>query len=185
MITYEQIEEVNKALPRMDIKGKPYAAVPARVNAFRKICPNGTIETEILFMADGVVTMKATVKDEEGRVLGTGTAQEKESGSYINKTSYIENCETSAVGRALGQLGLGSETSMASVEEMVNALANQKKTEEVAAEKIDHIMATALTEKMKNKGVPLETILATYKLEKLEEMTVEQYRNCNNRLDKT
>lgn len=61
----------------------------------------------------------------------------------------------------------------------------QKKTEEMAAEKIGHIMVTALTERMKNKGVPLDTILATYKLEKLEDMTVEQYRNCNNRLNKT
>ena len=109
MITYEQIKNVNDTLPRIDVKGKAYAMVPARVNAFRQICPNGSIQTEIISMADGVVTMKTTVTDEDGHILGTGFAQEKESSSYINKTSYIENCETSAVGRALGFLGLGSE----------------------------------------------------------------------------
>ena len=127
MITYEDIKKVNATIPRIDIKGKPYAIVPARINAFRQICPSGSIQTDIVDLTDGVVTMKTTVLDEEGRVLATGFAQEKESSSYINKTSYIENCETSAVGRALGLLGLGSESSVASAEEMVNALANQSK----------------------------------------------------------
>ncbi len=60
---------------------------------------------------------------EEGtmRLLGTGTAYEKENSSFINKTSYIENCETSAVGRALGMAGFGIDTSIRSAEEMQNA----------------------------------------------------------------
>ena len=53
-------------------------------------------------------------------------AEEKETSSYINKTSYIENCETSAVGRALGFIGLGSENSIASLEEVANAINNQQ-----------------------------------------------------------
>ncbi len=125
MITYDGIKSVNERIKKIEVKGKPYACVPARVQAFRELCPGGCIETEIIQLEGGVVTMKSTVKDENGIVLATGMAQEKESSSYINKTSYIENCETSAVGRALGMLGLGSDQQMASAEELANAVFNQ------------------------------------------------------------
>ena len=125
MITVEAISNANKGIDTIEVKGKPYVCVPARISAFRSICPDGSIETEILDMNDGVVTIRAIIKDETGKVLATGTAQEKETSSYINKTSYIENCETSAVGRALGMLGLGITSSIASAEEVANAIANQ------------------------------------------------------------
>ena len=70
--------------------------------------------------------MKAVVRNEEGNVIGIGHAYEKENSSFINKTSYIENCETSAVGRALGMCGFGIETSIASYEEVANAIKNQE-----------------------------------------------------------
>ena len=54
-------------------------------------------------------------------------AYEKEGSTFINKTSYIENCETSAWGRALGNLGIGIDTSIASAEEVQNAVLNQGK----------------------------------------------------------
>lgn len=126
MITFEQIKQANEALQTTDVKGKPYIEVNQRIKAFRMCYPNGSISTEILFLADGVVTMRATVCNEEGQILGTGTAQEKETSSFINKTSFIENCETSAVGRALGMCGFGIDTSVASAEEVVNAICNQK-----------------------------------------------------------
>lgn len=129
MITAETIRSANERVKKIEIgtgnKKKFYTSVAARVAAFREMCATGTIVTEIVSMADGVVTMKATVSDETGRVLATGLAQEKESSSFINKTSYIENCETSAVGRALGMLGIGSDEQMASAEELVNAINNQ------------------------------------------------------------
>ncbi len=122
---YEDIENVNKELKTIDIKGKDYVDVAQRIKAFRKLYPEGTIETELLHMSDGIVTFKAIVKNGD-LILATGHAQEKESSSFINKTSYIENCETSAVGRALGMLGIG-ETSIASLEEVANAINNQGK----------------------------------------------------------
>lgn len=125
---YEDIVKVNEQLKPIDIKGKEYIDVSQRIKAFRQICPDGAISTEIISLADGVVTMKATVFDENGKILGTGHAQEKETSSYINKTSFIENCETSAIGRALGICGFGLLQSVASVEEMVNALNNQNKS---------------------------------------------------------
>ena len=129
MITFEQIRQANEQIKTTDIKGKEYAEVNQRIKAFRMCYPNGSITTDILSLGDGIVTMKATVCNEEGQILGTGTAQEKETSSFINKTSYIENCETSAVGRALGMCGFGIDTSVASFEEVQNAINNQNKIE--------------------------------------------------------
>ena len=126
MITFEQIKQANEQIKTTDIKGKEYAEVNQRIKAFRMCYPNGSISTEIIALDDGVVTMRATVCNEEGQILGTGTAQEKETSSFINKTSFIENCETSAVGRALGMCGFGIDTSVASAEEVQNAIGNQK-----------------------------------------------------------
>ena len=103
--------------------------VTERIKGFRNICPDGSITTEIISLVDGVVTMKATITDETGKVIATGLAQEKETSSFINKTSFIENCETSAVGRALGFAGIGVDGSMASAEEVANAIMNQNNQE--------------------------------------------------------
>ena len=126
MYTWEQLVKANSIIRTMDVKGKEYAEVNQRIKAFRSICPGGSIVTEMLSNQDGVCVFRAVVCDEEGRILGTGTAYEKESSSYINKTSYIENCETSAVGRALGMCGFGIDTSVASAEEVQNAIKNQE-----------------------------------------------------------
>ena len=67
----------------------------------------------------------------EGNVRATGYAYEKEGSTFINKTSYIENCETSAIGRALGIFGIGIDGSVASAEEVRNAKANQPKGAQV------------------------------------------------------
>lgn len=126
-MNYEDIKRVNEQMRTIDIKGKEYAEVNTRVLAFRELEPEGSIETEILSCDGGVVVMQATIKNGEGKVLASGTAYEKEASTFINKTSYIENCETSAVGRALGFIGLGIDTSIASAEEVQNAQLNQNK----------------------------------------------------------
>lgn len=126
-MTYEELSKVNATLETVDVKGKNYVDVAQRIKAFRQLFPNGSIETDIISLSDGVVTMKTTVRDEDGELLASGMAQEKESSSYINKTSFIENCETSAVGRALGMLGIGN-ASLCSLEELVNAVNGQKQT---------------------------------------------------------
>lgn len=125
-ITFEQIENVNSKISKIDVKGKKYALVNSRVMAFRELYPEGRIQTEIITMDEGMVVMQTTVSDGDGKVLSTGLAYEREGSNYINNTSYIENCETSAVGRALGFLGLGVDDSIASAEELVNAVTNQQ-----------------------------------------------------------
>lgn len=137
MITFEDIKKANDTIATTDIKGKDYAEVNQRIKAFRMVYPEGTINTEIISLENGVCTMKATAMN-EGKILGTGFAQEKEGSTFINKTSYIENCETSAVGRALGMCGFGIDTSVCSAEELQNALNNQNKPETKSKPKIEY-----------------------------------------------
>jgi hypothetical protein len=109
----------------INIKGKEYIEVNERLKYFREHYPEYSLITEILSMENGVVVMKASIVSPENRVIATGTAYEKEDSSFINKTSYIENCETSAWGRALANFGIGLDTSVASADEVQNAAQNQ------------------------------------------------------------
>ena len=138
-MTYEEIRKANETLKSIDVKGKNYVEVNQRIKAFRMLYPEGSIQTEILSHENGVVLMKANIIDEKGVLLGTGHAFEKESSSYINKTSYIENCETSAVGRALAMCGIGIDTSIRSAEEVENAINNQYENEEIGLKTYRHI----------------------------------------------
>ena len=193
-ITWEKLVKVNKAIKPVDIKGKDYAQVNDRIKAFRELCPNGTITTDIIELANGVVTMKATVYDEEGRILGTGLAQEKESSSYINKTSYIENCETSAVGRALGFAGIGVDGSMCSAEELVNAITSQNKepvkkqkaqNDDPLLAKIDAGQKAQIMAEIERTGIDISTVITPFGIKTLDDMTVAGFMSTMNRFAKT
>lgn len=162
-ITFEDIKKANETIITTDIKGKQYSEVNQRIKAFRMVYPTGTIETEMVSNENGVCIFKAkvgytkTVVDKETGVLadvytllGTGTAYEKENSTFINKTSYIENCETSALGRALGMAGFGIDTSVASAEEVQNAMANQTTKEDVdLLAKFEELLAITDTDREK------------------------------------
>lgn len=124
-MNFKALEEINDRLPTMNIKGKKYVMVKDRVAAFRSCCPEGSITTEIIHTDGVTVTVKATVCDEDGKVLSQAHAQERYNSTAINKTSALENCETSAVGRALGLLGIGIDDSFASANEVQTAQAQQ------------------------------------------------------------
>lgn len=101
-------------------KGKKYVLVADRINYFNEIYPKGSITTELLSTPDAdMVVIKATVIPQEGQVY-TGMSQAKYSDtqSFVNKTSALENAETSAVGRALAFMGIGVIDSIASVDEI-------------------------------------------------------------------
>lgn len=172
MATYNDIKMANETITTTDIKGKAYAEVNQRIKAFRMVYPEGFITTEIFSLEGGIVTMKAKVgfylDNGEARILGTGTAQEKETSSFINKTSYIENCETSAIGRALGMAGFGIDTSVGSYEEVANAIKNQTKPMKYATkEACDYIKEHTTPEQ-------LEKIMMQKNVHKLEELSDEQ-----------
>ena len=111
----------------VDIKGKAYVEVNERIKYFRENYKGWSLESDLLSLEDGVCVIRATLRDEHGVIKANGLAYEKENSTFINKTSYIENCETSAWGRALGNLGIGIDTSIASAEEVINAVNNQPK----------------------------------------------------------
>jgi len=113
----------------VEIHGKLYKTVALRVQEFRNDHPEWTIQSKVLSAAD-IVQVKTTIKDHEGRVLANGHAEEERGRTNILKTSALETCETSSVGRALAFLSYGG-TSIASAEELSNALQQQKEAEQV------------------------------------------------------
>lgn len=130
MVTYEQLEKANEEmvlLPLETKKGtKEYAEVTEKVKAFRKVYPQGSIRTQIVSLNDGVCVIRAAVYDNE-KILGEGTAYEVQGSNFINSTSYIENAETSAVGRALSFAGFALVGgAIASAEEVDNAMQRQQ-----------------------------------------------------------
>lgn len=181
---FEDLVKANAEIKTTAIKGKQYAEVNQRIKAFRMLYPNGSISTSIESLENGVVVMKAVVKDEEEHVLGTGYAYEKESSTFINKTSFIENCETSAVGRALGMLGIGIDTSVASYEEVQNAIKQQEDVKQAEQENIensviDDLKARALKARCVAGQVPEETLLKLYKVDAIEKLTMRQFANIH------
>lgn len=128
------------------IHGKDYVLVNSRIKEFRtnpKYDDYGlqTIKTldewfestnkktgEII--QDNRVEFKCIISNASGKPISEATARELKSSSFINQTSHIENCETSAVGRALGFLGIGIDTSIASADEVINAVNNQPEKQE-------------------------------------------------------
>lgn len=169
-ISFEDIQKANETIKTTDIKGKDYAEVNQRIKAYRMVYPNGTIRTKLAKLENGICVFIAEVTNNDGEVIATGTAYEKENSTFINKTSYIENCETSAVGRALGMAGFGIDTSVASAEEVANAIENQKEDKKV-------ILATENQIKMIKDMMSDEQINEACKLvkkENLNEFTIQE-----------
>lgn len=105
---------------------KDYVEVNVRIMKFYEKYPEGRILTEIVKWENEVIVMKATAYRDNSEVpASTGYAYGKEGSSFINKTSALENCETSAVGRALAILGFEIKKSVASKEEVANAQLQQ------------------------------------------------------------
>jgi len=111
----------------IDIKGKQYVQVADRILYFNDAYKDGCIVTEMVRYENKHIIMHAKAYPEglEGRFF-SGYAQEIEGEGYINKTSALENAETSAVGRALAMMGIGVIDSIASIDE-INKATNRTK----------------------------------------------------------
>ena len=107
-----------------NIRGKEYQTVAVRVTKFREAFPNYALPSSVVLRDEECVVMQAMIADDAGRVLATGHAEEYRKASQINKTSALENCETSAIGRALAAFGFGG-TEFATANEVVNAIHQQ------------------------------------------------------------
>lgn len=205
----EDIAKVNETLKSIDVKGKGYVQVTERIKAFRSICPNGTIKTDIINYDENSITMMASIIDEDGRLLATGYARERQDASFINKTSYVENCETSAVGRALGMTGIGIDASMASAEEVANAIINQnekpkaapkaepkaapkagekktvkEQTEEDLNRRVTEGEVERIIKGCEENGVDVAKICRLYNKPKLTDLSAYQYKHIFNNWDR-
>ncbi len=111
-----------------NIRGKKYVEVNERIKFFRQEdqYKNWTVATDFPVLDSDAAVCKATIADTDGRVISVGHAHEERGSSNINKTSFVENCETSAIGRALAMLGIGIDTSIASANEVQDAIAKQQ-----------------------------------------------------------
>lgn len=107
------------------IHGRDYVEVNERLKYFRSHNPGCSIQAEIVTMQNDEIVMVAKVYAADGTVMSVGHAHEEKSSSRINNTSYVENCETSAIGRALGILGIGIDGGVATAEEVEMAIAKQ------------------------------------------------------------
>jgi hypothetical protein len=112
----------------INIHGKEYQTVALRVSQFRQLRPDWTIACGVVENTENRVVVKCDIADEKGRLIATGHAEEFRAASKINRTSALENAETSAVGRALAFLGLGGEQ-IASADEVLNAVSQQEADE--------------------------------------------------------
>ena len=105
--TMALVAELNASHGVTQRGGKKYTQVVHRMEAFRKM--HGTdfgVDTHILVDDGQRVVVKAKITNMDGAVIGSGMAEEIRGQGNVNKTSALENCETSAVGRALASLGL-------------------------------------------------------------------------------
>jgi hypothetical protein len=112
----------------INIKGKEYVEVNERLKYFRANYPKHSLTSEVIEKTDTSILILATIRDEKERAIATGMAEEIKGSTFINKTSYVENCETSAWGRALANFGIGLETAVASADEIQNAISNNNNT---------------------------------------------------------
>lgn len=124
------ISKANKLVQSMPIKGKDYVPVNERIKAFRLSFPMWSLTSEIVEINDKKVLMRAEVRTPDGVLMANGTSEEDRSSSNVNKTSAVENAETSAFGRALGNLGIGVDSNFASADELNISLSLQEKAED-------------------------------------------------------
>jgi len=111
------------------IHGREYETVASRLRRWREKFPVPDnaycLETRIVELTDDRVVVQALIKTPDGIIVGSGLAEEYRDTSQINKTSALENCETSAIGRALASIGFLSGE-YASANEVIGAMQKQE-----------------------------------------------------------
>ncbi len=148
------------------IHGKAYSTVARRVALFRKRFPAESgwrIETNVERYEEDAVIMCANIRDPEGKVIATGWARDGRVDSSRHKSSWVEICETSAVGRALAFLDeefMGDDLQIASADEVINARQAQSAQKHMPEPYED----------VESQGQPKETIFEDY-MKKIEEAT--------------
>ena len=164
----------------INIKGKDYITVNERLKEFRNTFKDYSLTTEIIELGQDNCTMKATITDDKGVVRATGFAREVIAKSPINKFAFVENCETSAIGRALGNFGIGIDTAICTADELLMKMA-QEQHEKTPAQKASETRA-------KNKATKAEVEAGARKaieyISTKPDNSIEIYSDDYNKLEK-
>lgn len=181
-------------LKTVNIKGKDYVMVNERIKELKRLYPDYSIVTEIEHLEDKMCVVKAMILDADGNPKATGHAYEREGSTPINRTSFIENAETSAVGRAIGFMNIGIDTSICSAEELAIAISQQETPEQIAERKLNgeavelptgedfaKAMKSASSQQItmikticERIGQPMDNICKKYKVKELGDLSPEQ-----------
>ena len=180
----------------INIHGKQYATVAHRLQQFRTLYPSAQILTELESDDGKKVIMRSEIRIND-IPIATGWAEEVRGSSNINKTSALENCETSAIGRALAIAGFDTSGHICSADEVTVAIERQKNEANTAMKTLDSMAKkTKLTKKQQKAlethldgctdgDIKLEKVLAFYKIDNLSEMTKEHATEALKKLDIT
>lgn len=125
----------------LNIKGKEYVTVNERLKAFRNNFKDYSLTTEIIELGADFCTMKATITDDKGVIRATGFAREVVAKSPINKFAFVENCETSAIGRCLGNFGIGIDNAICTADELLMKLSQETETPALKPQTLDDRVA--------------------------------------------
>lgn len=174
----------------INIKGKEYVTVNERLKEFRNNFKDYSLITEIVELGTDYATVKATIIDNNGVTRATGFAREVVAKSPINKFAFLENCETSAMGRALGNFGIGIDDAICTAEELLVKLSQEDRPEKSDFAK-EAAAAKAAQTKAINKAIaagasgyeqpkPQKPLSERYEasLKWLKEQTPETYRKA-------
>ena len=162
-------------LKTIKIKGKDYVEVHERLRYFRANFKGYSLSTDLVHYEDSACVIKASVTDDNGFVIATGIAHETKDSSYINKTSFVENCETSAWGRALANFGIGIKKSVASADEVSIAISKQNtsstpvKITKKATSKVFNAMLESID---KGEGALVKTHMDSYDMTDAQRKTL-------------
>ena len=148
----------------INIKGKNYITVNERLKHFRTepIYKGWQITEQLVHIDEKEGVFKVTISDSKGVEMASAHSQEYRDSSYINKTSFVENGFTSALGRALGYLGIGIDTSIASANEVQNAVKNQSSVKDDKK----WLTEAQLNATLKASKDQAEKVLNTFKMKK-------------------
>lgn len=160
------------------IRGNLYETVAARLARFRDLYPDWSMLSEIVHVDERSVLVRATIVDQEGRERSRGHAEEIRASSNINKTSAVENAETSAWGRALAPL-LPDVDAVASADEVHRAIEQQD-----APENINEAQAIALLKLMDEVDADAAGFCKFFAIDSVKKLPVHDFDRARALLEK-
>lgn len=163
----------------INIKGREYITVNERLKYFRSESKfNGwQIKESLIHIDEKEGIFKVTISDNKGVKIASAHSQEYRDSNYINKTSFVENGFTSALGRALGYLGIGIDTSIASANEVQSAVKNQSAAKPKIKESKKWLTDAQFNATMKATKEQAEKVLAGFLIKKQYSEQIKQKFN--------